>query len=244
MAAKPYDPDPLSDVDFDAQPKLVLNADGELVVAPTDRPTKHEAPKKNAALTDDLALPDAPEEPEELGLDFLADEGALGPMEEGLVVAQPEDPSADLELTEDDVVETNAIPVFQHLMTADLDAPPVAPVAERWDPTSDRSRVRASVTPVGRPAPARSPTPSPRRSPSVVGRQIRERNRSEVHTPVPKDPPANPRAEEFFTRGLAALEADDLVNAERDLAIALTYAPSNERYRAAFLELKRKRGRA
>ncbi|MEQ9495865.1 MAG: hypothetical protein RIT81_03380, partial [Deltaproteobacteria bacterium] len=110
------------------------------------------------------------------------------------------------------------------------------------DLTHSPSKVEATISPLGgapaAPAPKR---PTTRRPASFAGRKIRETSRA------PKSRPAsnasNPRAEPYFTRGLAALEAGDLVSAERDLAIAMTYAPSIERYRAAFAELKRRKGR-
>jgi hypothetical protein len=110
------------------------------------------------------------------------------------------------------------------------------------DLTHSPSKVEATISPLGGaaadPAPKR---PTTRRPASFAGRKIRETSRA------PKSRPAsnatNPRAEPYFTRGLAALEAGDLVSAERDLAIAMTYAPSIERYRAAFAELKRRKGR-
>ncbi|MEQ9498642.1 MAG: hypothetical protein RIT81_17325, partial [Deltaproteobacteria bacterium] len=72
MAAKPFEPDPLSEVQLDKDARLVINADGELVLAPSMRPGP----------ADDLALDDASED---AGL--LPDEGELGPMEAGLVIA-------------------------------------------------------------------------------------------------------------------------------------------------------------
>lgn len=382
MTAKPYDSDPLSDLAIDKDTRLVLNADGELVLAPSMRP----APA--ASLTDDLAI-EAPEPPPSL----LADEGELGPMEEGLVlarVAAPEPPAAplaepptlaphrakphlpsltddltseppppaaapddddddepiplaldafeatteppdddiliedsdddllgdawsepdpdeemELLLTEDDVVSSRSGPAadplpFASLLASsnaassgklppfppppgtpahgtampDLDAHSNAPqVTKPSDPfvgedaetpavatpdlgrrddllpvTSDLvnspSKIEATVSPLDGASPAPKPRAAPSRRASFAGRKIREKSRTEnVASRVTTTDLSDARAEPYFARGLASLEAGDLGSAERDLAIAMTYAPSNERYRAAFAELKRRKGR-
>ncbi len=451
VTAKPYDSDPLSDLSVDKDTRLVINADGELVLAPSMRPSP--AP----SLTDDLEI--APPDDADDNPSLLADEGELGPMEEGLVVARapaapaepapgpptlapfraepaaprptanaapptsdlevpaprpkapppppeasnrpsanaapltqariddltpepppppplddaflveapvedepmplpddafeapterpdpsygappvapapsvdatwasptaddlaldpPDDEDFDLELddgwsdpeasdelllTEDDVVSSRSSPAadapFASLLASaqpterpgklppfpppagtpahgtampDLDRPPTKPsdpfVGSDAEtpavPTPDLrrheelmpvasdlvhspSKIEATVSPLEGAAPAEpKPRRAPARRPSFSGRKIREKSRSDhVGSRVQSSDIPDNRAEPYFARGLEALEAGDLQSAERDLAIAMTYAPSNERYRAAFAELKRRKGR-